>query len=193
MVTSMIWRAFSSRWPDLKIVLTNAVSAAAGAGWRLDKQWKRLKDEVPHLKMAPSEYIRSISGDDPAEEETENPITCSKDELDRRWTASCSRRTIRTGISTIRSCPLPPSLTDEQRRRFTPATRGAVPAGLMAKKHVVAATSEIPPGGRKLVTADGRAIFVLKPRRRVLRAVESLSASRRQSVRGQSHRPRAVG
>src|SRR4029077_6188049 len=37
---------------------------------------------------------------------------------------------------------------------------GAVPAGLMAKKHVVAATSEIPPGGRKLVTADGRAIVV---------------------------------
>ena len=30
----------------------------------------------------------------------------------------------------------------------------------MAKKHVVAATSEIPPGGRKLVTADGRAIVV---------------------------------
>jgi len=31
----------------------------------------------------------------------------------------------------------------------------------MAKKHVVAALGEIPPGGRKLVTADGRAIVVL--------------------------------
>ena len=30
----------------------------------------------------------------------------------------------------------------------------------MAKKHVVAAASEIPPGGRKLVSADGRAIVV---------------------------------
>ena len=30
----------------------------------------------------------------------------------------------------------------------------------MAKKHVVAAVSEIPPGGRKLVEADGRAIVV---------------------------------
>ena len=30
----------------------------------------------------------------------------------------------------------------------------------MAKKHVVAAVSEIPPGGRKLVRADGRAIVV---------------------------------
>ena len=33
-------------------------------------------------------------------------------------------------------------------------------ASRMAKKHVVAATNEIPPGGRKLVTADGRAIVV---------------------------------
>ncbi len=30
----------------------------------------------------------------------------------------------------------------------------------MAKKHVVAAVSEIPPGGRKLVSAEGRAIVV---------------------------------
>ena len=30
----------------------------------------------------------------------------------------------------------------------------------MAKKHVVAAVSEIPPGGRKLVDASGRAIVV---------------------------------
>ncbi len=30
----------------------------------------------------------------------------------------------------------------------------------MAKKHVVAAVDEIPPGGRKLVQADGRAIVV---------------------------------
>jgi predicted TIM-barrel fold metal-dependent hydrolase len=27
-------------------------------GWRLDKSWKRMKDEVPHLRKAPSEYLR---------------------------------------------------------------------------------------------------------------------------------------
>jgi len=32
---------------------------AAALGWRLDRQWKKLKQEVPALKRAPSEYIRT--------------------------------------------------------------------------------------------------------------------------------------
>jgi predicted TIM-barrel fold metal-dependent hydrolase len=48
------------RWPDLKIVLIECGFGWLPAlGWRLDKHWKRLKDEVPHLKNAPSEYIRN--------------------------------------------------------------------------------------------------------------------------------------
>ena len=59
MVTSMIMEGMFERFPDLKIVLIECGFGWLPAlGWRLDKHWKRLKDEVPHLKMAPSEYIR---------------------------------------------------------------------------------------------------------------------------------------
>jgi predicted TIM-barrel fold metal-dependent hydrolase len=59
MVTSMIMEGIFERLPDLKVVLIESGFGWLPAlGWRLDKHWKRLKDEVPHLKMAPSEYIR---------------------------------------------------------------------------------------------------------------------------------------
>ena len=47
------------RLPELKIVMIEAGFGWMPAlGWRLDKNWKRMKDEVPHLKRAPSEYLR---------------------------------------------------------------------------------------------------------------------------------------
>jgi len=43
-------------------------------GWRMDKNWKKLKDEVPHLKKAPSEYMREhIWVSTQPMEETETP------------------------------------------------------------------------------------------------------------------------
>jgi len=59
MVTSMIMEGIFERLPELKVVLIESGFGWLPAlGWRLDKHWKRLKDEVPHLNMAPSEYIR---------------------------------------------------------------------------------------------------------------------------------------
>jgi predicted TIM-barrel fold metal-dependent hydrolase len=58
-VTSMIMEGLFERYRDLKIVLIECGFGWLPAlGWRLDKHWKRMRDEVPHLTRAPSEYIR---------------------------------------------------------------------------------------------------------------------------------------
>jgi predicted TIM-barrel fold metal-dependent hydrolase len=59
LVTSMIMEGVFERYRDLKVAIIEC-----GFGWlpalgfRLDKHWKRLRKEVPHLTCAPSEYIR---------------------------------------------------------------------------------------------------------------------------------------
>jgi len=59
LVTSLVVEGVFERFPKLKIVLIECGFAWLPAlGWRLDKHWKHLKSEVPHLKRAPSEYIR---------------------------------------------------------------------------------------------------------------------------------------
>ena len=86
MVTSMIMEGIFERLPELKVVLIECGFGWLPAlGWRLDKQWKRLKDEVPHLKMAPSEYIKKhFWVTTQPMEETENPDHLhGGDELDR--------------------------------------------------------------------------------------------------------------
>jgi predicted TIM-barrel fold metal-dependent hydrolase len=58
-ITSLITEGVFAHLPDLKIVMIEAGFAwLPSLGWRLDKNWKRLKDEVPQLRQAPSEYIR---------------------------------------------------------------------------------------------------------------------------------------
>jgi len=59
LLVSMIMEGVFERFPTLKVVLIEAGLAwAASLGWRMDAQWRKLKQETPHLKMAPSEYMR---------------------------------------------------------------------------------------------------------------------------------------
>jgi predicted TIM-barrel fold metal-dependent hydrolase len=59
MVTSMVVEGIFARFPALRVVLIEAGFAwLPPLAWRLDKIWRTLRTETPHLKLAPSEYIR---------------------------------------------------------------------------------------------------------------------------------------
>jgi predicted TIM-barrel fold metal-dependent hydrolase len=58
-VTSMILEGVFERHPDLRVVLVEGGFAwAPSLAWRLDSLWSRMRDEVPHAKRPPSEYMR---------------------------------------------------------------------------------------------------------------------------------------
>ncbi len=59
MITSMIMEGLFERFPTLKIVVIEAGFAwLPSLGWRLDRNFERMRDELPHLKRKPSEYLR---------------------------------------------------------------------------------------------------------------------------------------
>jgi predicted TIM-barrel fold metal-dependent hydrolase len=56
---SMVIEGIFERFPGLKVIMTEAGFAwAPSFAWRLDKTWKALKAETPHLKRLPSEYLK---------------------------------------------------------------------------------------------------------------------------------------
>ena len=75
LVSSMIFEGLFEHLPTLKVVLIESGFAWLPAlGWRLDKTWARMRDEVPHVKRPPSEYMREhIWATTQPMEEPENP------------------------------------------------------------------------------------------------------------------------
>ena len=58
-VTSLVIEGAFERFPRLKVVMVEGGFGWLPAlSWRLDKLFERMRNEVPHLKKKPSEYIR---------------------------------------------------------------------------------------------------------------------------------------
>jgi predicted TIM-barrel fold metal-dependent hydrolase len=59
-LTSLVIEGVFARLPAFKLVLIESgFGWVPSLSWRLDKLWRRLKHETPHLALAPSEYIRN--------------------------------------------------------------------------------------------------------------------------------------
>jgi predicted TIM-barrel fold metal-dependent hydrolase len=58
-LTSLVIEGIPERFPKLKFVfIEGGFGWVPAITWRMDKHWQRFRDEVPHVKRPPSEYVR---------------------------------------------------------------------------------------------------------------------------------------
>ncbi len=59
-LASMIFEGVFEAFPDFKLVLVEGGFAwLPPLMWRMDREWERMRGEVPHVKRPPSEYVKS--------------------------------------------------------------------------------------------------------------------------------------
>jgi predicted TIM-barrel fold metal-dependent hydrolase len=58
-IASLIFEGVFEHFPELKVsFVEGGFSWVPSFGWRMDKAWQTMRDEVPHVKRPPSEYLR---------------------------------------------------------------------------------------------------------------------------------------
>lgn len=56
---SLVFEGVFEKFPDLKVVFVEGgFTWVPHMTWRFDRQWERMRSEVPHVKKKPSEYLR---------------------------------------------------------------------------------------------------------------------------------------
>ena len=163
-LTSLVIEGVPERFPKLKFVfIEGGFGWVPAITWRMDKHWQRFRDEVPHVKRPPSEYVREhfwfttqpIEEPDNARHlraviewigvdrllfSSDYPHWDYDDAALRLQDAALRRRAGKD--------------LQRQRARRLQARLRRWPATSSPR------TSEIPAGGNKVVTVDGREIVV---------------------------------
>ena len=58
-MASLVFEGVFERFPKLRICLIESgFTWVPALTWRMDRQWERMRKEVPHVKRPPSEYVR---------------------------------------------------------------------------------------------------------------------------------------
>ena len=133
-VSSLVIEGVFERFPRLKVVLIEGGFAwLPSLMWRLDKLFERMRDEVPHLKPPPSEYIREHIWvtTQPMEEPDDRRHRARHHGVDRLGPAAVRHRLPALGLR--RSVPRLPAAGPRAGARIAQILRGNGRAGIVPR------------------------------------------------------------